>query len=56
MGQAGTKWRPLKMATFSRALTFPGCPEEESAHVLVLDTNPQHPTKAHTHSPCPFSG
>lgn len=45
MGPASTKVTPLKMATLSHALPFPSCPEEESAHVLVLDTNSQHPHK-----------
>lgn len=33
------------MATLSHALPFQGYPEEESTHVLVLDTNSQHPHK-----------
>lgn len=33
------------MAILSHALPFQGYPEEESTHVLVLDTNSQHPHK-----------
>lgn len=33
------------MATLSHALPFQGYPEEENTHVLVLDTNSQHPHK-----------
>lgn len=49
MGPAGTEGRPVKMATHSRDLTFPGCPEEENTCVLVLDANSQHPHKC-THT------
>lgn len=41
--------RPLKMATLNHARSFQGCPEEEGIHILVLDTNSQHPHKG-THT------